>query len=186
MLGFTILGPAQLLWVNLITDCFPALALGMEAAEPDIMERQPRSATDGIFSGGLGLDVLIQGVIITALTLAGYLLSAREETGQLFAQSTVGMTSAFMTLSLVETFHSCNMRTRRKSLLTLRQQNKWLWGAIALSLVLTLAVLLIPGLRIAFGFVALSPVRFLVNLGLAISILPIMELIKLIQRKCGI
>ena len=186
MLGFTILGPAQLLWVNLITDCFPALALGMEAAEPDIMERQPRSATDGIFSGGLGLDVLIQGVIITALTLAGYLLGAREETGQLFAQSTVGMTSAFMTLSLVETFHSCNMRTRRKSLLTLRQQNKWLWGAIALSLVLTLAVLLIPGLRIAFGFVALSPVRFLVNLGLAISILPIMELIKLIQRKCGI
>ena len=134
----------------------------------------------------LGLDVLIQGVIITALTLAGYLLGAREETGQLFAQSTVGMTSAFMTLSLVEAFHSCNMRTRRKSLLTLRQQNKWLWGAIALSLVLTLAVLLIPGLRTAFGFVALSPVRFLVNLGLAISILPIMELIKLIQRKCGI
>jgi Ca2+-transporting ATPase len=183
MLGFTILGPAQLLWVNLITDCFPALALGMEPAEPDIMERPPRSASDGIFSGGLGLDVLVQGIIITALTLTGYMLGARGETGQFFAQSTAGTTSAFMTLSLVEAFHSLNMRTRRKSLLTLRHQNMWLWGAIALSLILTLGVLLIPGLRTAFGFAALTPERFLVNLGLAVSILPIMELVKLIQRK---
>ena len=183
MLGFTILGPAQLLWVNLITDCFPALALGMEPAEPDIMQRPPRSASDGIFSGGLGLDVLVQGIIITALTLTGYMLGARGETGQLFAQSTAGTTSAFMTLSLVEAFHSLNMRTRRKSLLTLRHQNMWLWGAIALSLILTLGVLLIPVLRTAFGFAALTPKRFLVNLGLAVSILPIMELVKLIQRK---
>ena len=183
MLGFTILGPAQLLWVNLITDCFPALALGMEPAEPDIMERPPRSASDGIFSGGLGLDVLVQGIIITALTLTGYMLGARGETGQFFAQSAAGTTSAFMTLSLVEAFHSLNMRTRRKSLLTLRHQNMWLWGAIALSLILTLGVLFIPGLRTAFGFAALTPERFLVNLGLAVSILPIMELVKLIQRK---
>ena len=183
MLGFTILGPAQLLWVNLITDCFPALALGMEPAEPDIMQRPPRSASDGIFSGGLGLDVLVQGIIITALTLTGYMLGARGETGQFFAQSAAGTTSAFMTLSLVEAFHSLNMRTRRKSLLTLRHQNMWLWGAIALSLILTLGVLLIPVLRTAFGFAALTPKRFLVNLGLAVSILPIMELVKLIQRK---
>ena len=183
MLGFTILGPAQLLWVNLITDCFPALALGMEPAEPDIMQRPPRSASDGIFSGGLGLDVLVQGIIITAITLTGYMLGARGETGQFFAQSAAGTTSAFMTLSLVEAFHSLNMRTRRKSLLTLRHQNMWLWGAIALSLILTLGVLLIPVLRTAFGFAALTPKRFLVNLGLAVSILPIMELVKLIQRK---
>ena len=183
MLGFTILGPAQLLWVNLITDCFPALALGMEPAEPDIMQRPPRSASDGIFSGGLGLDVLVQGIIITAITLTGYMLGARGETGQFFAQSAAGTTSAFMTLSLVEAFHSLNMRTRRKSLLTLRHQNMWLWGAIALSLILTLGVLLIPVLRTAFGFAALTPKRFLANLGLAVSILPIMELVKLIQRK---
>ena len=183
MLGFTILSPAHLLWINLITDCFPALALGMEPAEPDIMSRKPRSASDGIFSGGLGIDVLLQGVVVTCLTLAGYLLGAHWETGVWIAQSRVGMTMAFLTLSLVETFHSFNMRSRRKSLLTLRTRNKWLLGSMGLSLVLTFGVLLIPFLRTAFGFTALTLPQYLTGLGLAFCILPVMELAKALLRK---
>ena len=64
-MGFTILQPVHLLWINLITDCFPALALGMEKAEPDVMRRPPRKASDGIFAGGLGVDIAYQGLLVT-------------------------------------------------------------------------------------------------------------------------
>ena len=70
LMGFTILNPVHLLWINLITDCFPALALGMEDGEADIMKRPPRNADDGIFADGLGFDVAFQGIVITVLTLA--------------------------------------------------------------------------------------------------------------------
>ena len=80
-MGFTILKPVHLLWINLITDCFPALALGMEPGEADIMKRKPRNAKDGIFAGGMGLDVAIQGVIITGLTMLSYFVGHRIEAG---------------------------------------------------------------------------------------------------------
>ena len=74
LLGFTLLGPVHLLFINLITDCSPALALGLEKAEPDVMDRPPRDSHDGIFAGGLGLDILYQGVLITVITLASYII----------------------------------------------------------------------------------------------------------------
>ena len=81
LLGFTILEPVHLLWINLITDCLPALALGMERSEPDIMRRRPRSATDGIFAGGRGIDSILQGVFVTALTLFSYFTGHFLESG---------------------------------------------------------------------------------------------------------
>ena len=127
--------------------------------------------------------MLLQGIVVTCLTLTGYLLGAHWETGVWIAQSRVGMTMAFLTLSLVETFHSFNMRSRRKSLLTLRTQNKWLLGSMVLSLVLTFGVLLIPFLRTAFGFAALTLPQYLAGLGLAFCILPVMEIAKALLRK---
>ena len=185
MIGFVVLSPVHLLWINLITDTFPALALGMEPGEADIMKRRPRDARDGVFSGGLGADVLIQGLIVTCLTLGAYFLGARWETGSSFAQSGTAMTMAFLTLSLTETFHSFNMRDRRKSLLTIRSRNPWLLGSMALSLILSLSVVFIPPLRAVFGFSALSGGQALASLGLALLILPIVELVKLIQRTLG-
>lgn len=186
LMGFTILKPVHLLWINLITDCFPALALGMEPGEADIMKRKPRNAKDGIFAGGMGLDIAIQGVIITGLTLLSYFVGHRIEAGVWeITDSLDGMTMAFLTLSMVEIFHSFNMRSRRKSVFTLKGHNKWLWGAMILSLVLTTAVIYVPGLRDAFQFQHISLMEYAVALGLAFSIVPIMELIKLIQRKLG-
>ena len=186
LMGFTVLKPAHLLWVNLITDCFPALSLGMERAEGDTMKRPPRHADDGIFSGGLGLDVAFQGVVITALTLAAYLIGHRMESGRFeLVTSAQGMTMAFLTLSLVEIFHAFNMRSRRGSLFSIPYQNKWLWGSMLLSLALTLVVIYVPFLSRAFGFEVISAAQCAVAVGLALLVIPVMELYKLIWRRLG-
>ena len=186
MLGFTILEPVHLLWINLITDCFPALALGMEKSERDIMRRKPRSATDGIFAGGLGFDAAVQGVLVTVLTLSAYFIGHFMESGVWeIANSHDGITMAFLTLSLVEIFHAFNMRSRRGSIFTMSTQNKWLWGAAALSLVCTVAVVWIPFLSKIFKFERISLAEFGVSVALAALIIPLMELAKYIQRKLG-
>ena len=186
LMGFTILQPVHLLWINLITDCFPALALGMEESEPDVMRRKPRSAKDGIFAGGMGVDVLLQGLLVAGLTMAAYFVGHYLEAGVWeITDSPDGTTMAFLTLSMVEIFHSFNMRSRRKSVFSLKKHNLWLWGAMVTSLVLTTAVIYVPFLSNAFGFEHISLTEYAVALGLAVSILPIMELVKLIQRKLG-
>ncbi|NTV78260.1 MAG: cation-translocating P-type ATPase, partial [Clostridiales bacterium] len=117
LLGFTILQPVHLLWINLITDSFPALALGMEDKDADIMSRKPRSSKDGIFSGGLGIDVLYQGILVTILTLLAYFVGHYMESGIWeITQSDDGVTMAFLTLSFAELFHSFNMRSQRGSI----------------------------------------------------------------------
>ncbi len=184
LMGFTILEPVHLLWINLITDCFPALALGTEEGEGDIMKRKPRSATDGIFAGGLGVDVALQGFIVTVITLASYFIGHYIESGVWeITNSADGMTMAFLTLSMTEIFHSFNMRSRRKSVFKLGNHNKWLWGAMILSLVLTTAVIFVPFLSNAFGFQHISFMEYIIAMALAIAIIPIMEIIKFIQRK---
>ena len=184
LMGFTILKPVHLLWINLITDTFPALSLGMEESEADIMKRRPRKTGEGIFAGGLGFDVAFQGVIITVLTLVSYFVGHFIESGRWeIADSTDGMTMAFLTLSLVEIFHAFNMRSRRKSILAIKGKNKLLWASMIFSLVLTTAVIYVPFLREAFGFESISLVEYGVAIVIAFTILPIMEIVKLIQRK---
>ena len=184
MVGFTILKPVHLLWINLITDCFPALALGMEKSEADIMRQPPRKPTEGIFAGGLGIDAAVQGVFIAALTVLSYLIGHFMEAGEWsFVNSPDGMTMAFLTLSLVEICHSFNMRSRRKSVFKLTQHNKWLWGSAIVSLLCTVAVIYVPFLASAFGFEVISLGEFVVSVALGLSIIPIMELVKFIQRK---
>ncbi len=184
LMGFTILEPVHLLWINLITDCFPALALGMEKSEKDIMRRNPRSATDGIFAGGLGFDAALQGVLVTILTLGSYFLGHYMETGTWeIASSPHGITMAFLTLSLVEIFHAFNMRSRRGSIFTMSTQNMWLWGAAGLSLLCTVAVVWVPFLSDIFHFEHISFAEFAAAVGLAFLIIPMMEISKFIQRK---
>ncbi|MBQ7171559.1 MAG: cation-translocating P-type ATPase [Clostridia bacterium] len=185
LLGFTLLKPVHLLFINLITDCFPALALGMEKEEPDVMTRPPRDAKDGIFSGGVGFDIAYQGILITLITLASYLIGHCIEAGRVELPSGVspdGMTMAFLTMNMCEIFHSFNMRSQRKSVFTLQGHNKILWAAMIGSLLLATAVVEIPFLANAFGFTSVSLVEYLVALGLAFLVIPIVEAVKAIQR----
>ena len=191
LMGFTLLQPVHLLFINLITDCFPALALGMEKAEPDVMNRPPRKTTDGIFAGGLGFDVAYQGLLITLITLASYILGhcmeVSREIGHFVFEmpsgvSPDGMTMAFLTMSMCEIVHSFNMRSQRKSVFTLHSHNLVLWGAMLGSLLLTTIVLEVPFIANAFGFTPVSLPEYLLALLLAVLVLPIVELVKLIQR----
>ncbi len=192
LMGFTLLQPVHLLFINLITDCFPALALGMEKAEPDVMNRPPRKTTDGIFAGGLGFDVAYQGLLITLITLASYILGhcmeVSREIGHFVFEmpsgvSPDGMTMAFLTMSMCEIVHSFNMRSQRKSVFTLHSHNLVLWGAMLGSLLLTTIVLEVPFIANAFGFTPVSLPEYLLALLLAVLVLPIVELVKLIQRR---
>ena len=186
LIGFTILQPVHLLWINLITDCFPALALGMEKSEADIMKRKPRDPKEGIFAGGMGFDVFFQGFIVTVLVMASYLIGHYYESGVLeFVDSADGTTMAFLTLSMVEIFHSLNMRSRRGSIFKMETHNKFLYGAMIASLVLTTAVIEVPFLAAAFEFTPIDLPEYAIALGLAVLIIPIMEVVKAVQRSMG-
>ncbi|MBR5529395.1 MAG: cation-translocating P-type ATPase [Oscillospiraceae bacterium] len=190
LLGFTLLNPVHLLFINLVTDCFPALALGMEEAEPDTMRRAPRNSKDGIFAGGLGFDVVYQGLLVTLITVGAYLIGAAMEFKganwfQLLreaGESGHGMTMAFLTMSMCEIFHSFNMRSQRKSVFSLKTQNKVLWLAMLGSLLLTTAVIEIPFLANAFGFTPIGWDEYGIALALAILVIPVVEIVKMIQR----
>ena len=183
LLGFTILKPVHLLWINLVTDCFPALALGMEKAEPDIMRRKPRSASAGIFAGGMGIDIAYQGLLVSALTLASYFIGHFIESGVWeIADSPDGMTMAFLTMSMAEIFHSFNMRSQRGSIFKLPGQNIMLIGAAVGSLLLTTVVCEVPLLAEAFGFTSVELGEYAIAIGLGFCVIPIVELVKLIQR----
>lgn len=186
LMGFTLLNPVHLLFINLVTDCFPALALGMEDAEPDTMNRPPRNSKDGIFAGGMLTDIIYQGFLVTALTIISYIIGNSFEVGHLALPHGIsehGMTMAFLTMSMCEIFHSFNMRSQRKSIFTLRSHNKILWIAMAGSLLLTTAVLEIPFLASAFGFTPVGFTEYAIALLLAILVIPIVEIVKLIQRR---
>ena len=184
LLGFVILKPVHLLWINLITDCFPALALGMEKGEKDLMQRRPRNSRDGIFAGGLGTDVAYQGILVTIVTLSAYFVGHFMESGVWeITNSADGMTMAFLTMSMAEIFHSFNMRSQRHSIFAMKSQNGYLIGAMLVSLVLTTAVIYIPALAFAFQFEDISLLEYSVALLLAFSVIPIVEIVKVFQRK---
>lgn len=186
LMGFTILKPVHLLWINLVTDCFPALALGVEKAEPDIMERRPREAKAGIFAGGMGFDILYQGLLVTALVLFSYLVGSRVTNGGwVFRDSADGMTMAFLTMSMAEIFHSFNMRSQRGSIFRLGSLNWFLIGAAVASLIATTVVCEIPALAAAFGFASVGFGEYAIAIGLGACVIPVVELVKLIQRSAA-
>ena len=186
LLGFTILQPVHLLWINLVTDCFPALALGMEKGERDIMRRSPRPASAGVFAGGMGVDIAYQGFVVSALTLVSYFIGHYIESGVWeIANSPDGTTMAFLTMSMAEIFHSFNMRSQRGSIFAIGNHNKMLYLAAVGSLIMTTAVCEIPLLAEAFGFASVELNEYLIAIGLGFCVIPIVELVKFIQRKLG-
>ncbi|MBQ1414704.1 MAG: cation-translocating P-type ATPase, partial [Lachnospiraceae bacterium] len=185
LFGFTLLKPVHLLFINLITDTFPALALGTEKAEPGLMQRPPRKSSDGIFSNGLGLDVLYQGVCVALIVLTSYILGHCLEVGFFeipHGVSPDGMTMAFITMNMAEIFHSFNMRSQRHSVFTLGYQNKALWLSMLGSFIICFAVVMIPPVAGVFGFTAVSGTEFLLAVVLGFLIIPIVEIVKACQR----
>ena len=183
LMGFTILKPTHLLWINLITDSLPALSLAMEDNEADAMKKPPRGTKEGIFSNGVGADIAYQGILIGLLTLLSYFIGHFMETHTWeITESLDGMTMAFLTLSMTEIFHSLNMRSQRGSIFKLKKQNFFLWGAFLIALALTTGVIYIPFLANLFSFQSISAVEYFTAMALSVSIIPLVEIVKLIER----
>ena len=154
------------------------------------MNRPPRNSKEGIFAGGLFLDIAYQGILVTALTLISYLIGSYFELGAGFFSnlrtagfSDHGMTMAFLTMSMCEIFHSFNLRSQRKSIFALKTHNKVLWAAMIGSLLLTTLLLEVPFLANAFGFVPVGALEYGVALLLGFLVIPIVEVVKFVQRK---
>ena len=162
----------QLLWINLVTDSLPAIALGMEDVEPDIMERKPKPKNEGIFAGGLGLQVILQGIMFGALTLASYFIGCRA------GGEEVGRTMAFLTLALSQIVQAFNMRSGKSLFKIGLFSNKKLTGAALLSLILVALVSFTP-INAIFGMVFLSGVNYAIAIGLALVPAVVMEISKL-------
>ena len=164
----------QLLWVNLVTDSLPAIALGMEAVEPDIMEKKPKPKNEGIFANGFGLKIILQGFMFMLITLAGFLIGQA-----VMGTEQAGQTMAFMILSLSQIVHSFNMRSDKSLFKVGFFKNRTLNIAAVLSVVLMAAVLFTP-LRYAFKLVILTPQLYLIALGLIMVPLVVLEIAKAI------
>ena len=172
---FTIFKPVHLLWINLISDCFPAVALGMEPAEKGIMRRQPRDSKAHIFADGMGINLLWQGLAIAVLTLISYVIGHGTS-------PVAGSTMAFFTLSFCEMFHAWNMRSLYRSAFRMKSHNKMLIFAIAFSVALSVPVLLIPALQNIFSLTTLSFTQYLTAFLLSALIVPMVEIGKAISR----
>ena len=176
---WNILAAVQILWINLVTDAFPALALGVEKAESDVMSKKPRRAKASFFDDGMGLNVIFQGLVIGGLTLLAYYIGEF-----VYHEHTLGMTMAFATLSFTELFHSFNVRSMDKSLLTIGVfSNKTLSWAILGSAALQLIVLTIPFLAEIFKVEIMGSAQWIWVVGLSFAIIPIVEIQKFIYRK---
>ena len=166
----------QLLWINLVTDSLPAIALGMEAVEPDIMDKKPKPKNEGIFAHGLGVKVVLQGIMFAILTLVGFKLG-ENVVGNVEA----GQTMAFMILALTQIVQAFNSRSDR-SLFTVGPFSNKTLNLAALASTVLVAVLLFTPVGTVFGLVSLPANLYLIALGLILVPLVVMEIWKLISR----
>ena len=162
----------QLLWINLVTDSLPAIALGMEEVEDNIMEQKPRSKNESIFAHGLGLRVILQGLLFALLTLIGYVVGEKT-TGTVEG----GQTMAFIILSMSQIVQALNMRTDRSLFRTNPFSNRTMNLAVVTSVLLT-ALLVFTPVGYLFGLVTLPAHLYLIALILLLLPLPIQEICK--------
>ncbi len=167
----------QLLWINLVTDSLPAISLGMEAVEKDIMDQPPKPKKEGLFAGGLGLRIVLMGAMFGLLTLVAYRIGVN-----LGGSLAAGQTMAFLTLSLSQVVHAFNMRSDHSLFRVGFFTNKTLNLSALASIILTALIVFTPA-RVAFGLVPLSSTLYLIALGLVLVPLVVMELAKAIFRK---
>ena len=183
MLGFKIFSAAHLLWINMVTDSAPGLALGMERAEEGLMKRKPRPADESLFSNGSGVVMLVQGILMGVLIFFSFLFGEWLENGRwALTASADGTTMAFLTCNFSQMFSAFNNRSLTESIFKMKHQNWWLWGALLWTIVLTCGVLFIPPLCRLFGLVSISFKEFVIALGFAFINIIVSEIAKLIRK----
>lgn len=174
---FTFLVPSQLLFINFITDSLPAIALGLEPAEYDIMERPPRDNNSNILSGGVGWNILYQAAIQVVILMIMFVLAIR------FYDNITATTMVFYTLNLIQVFHAFNLKTNH-SLKTIKIfKNKMFNISFGISILLITLVATIPFMRMIFGLANLTVTQWLIVLACSISIIPFVEFIKFLEYK---
>ena len=178
------LTPVMILWVNMVTDSLPALALGTERAEADVMDHPPRKSGSSLFAGKTGIDIIIQGLMQTVLVMASFLVGFLyfEKVG---AGHEVSETMAFVTLCFIQLFHSFNLKSQKQSIINKGMfNNKFLNLSFVVGLVLVVLVVAIPGLgENLFGTKPLTWDQWLIAIGASFLIVPMVELQKFIERK---
>ena len=176
LLGFNILSATHLLWVNMVTDCTPGLSLGMEKAEPDVMDRPVRNPKEGVFANGAWLDTIIQGIYMAAVVLVSFFIGNSQGIDGL------GETMAFVTVNFTEMFHAVTMRSQQDSIFKLKNINWWMVGSIVLTSILTIGVTLIPLFEQLFDFVDMGVMNYLWSILLAVSVIVFIEIEKAVKK----
>ena len=177
LMGYAILNPAQILWINLVTDTLPALALGMEAAEKDSMQLAPRDPRKSFLAEGTGIFVLLYGTVMGVVTLLVYLYGIRTY------DKTVAGTMAFLVMGLSQLFYMLCARSIYRPFFSGITKNKFVFGAFFIALAMQLIVVLIPGLAAFFRVTLLTGPEWIVVLLGSVAILPVSELVKWIARR---
>lgn len=176
LVDIRLLAPVQLLWINMVTDSLPAIAIGMEKGEKGVMKHPPRESNESIFAHGMGVRIIYQSIIMSILVLFAY--SYGDDISH-----DVGHTMAFLTLSAIQLFHAFNMRFERDSLFSKgSSNNKYMYFAFIIGIISTCLIIFTPGLNALFKTTPLSLEHTLVSLGIAVLIIPIVETIKFIRR----
>lgn len=176
LMDIRLLAPVQLLWVNMVTDSLPAIAIGMEKGEKEIMHDQPRDSKESLFAHGMAFKIVYQSIVMAVLVLAAYFygLETSEPTAH---------TLAFMTLSTIQLFHAFNLRYEKHSLLSSEKSgNPYMYIAFIVGMLMTLFTIYIPGVNTLFKTVPISFENALVSIGLAFLIIPIVEVLKMFVR----
>ncbi|WP_390408078.1 cation-translocating P-type ATPase [Lacticaseibacillus jixiensis] len=185
MLGWDILAPVHILWINLVTDTFPAIALGVEPTEPGIMKQKPRGRKSNFFSGGVGQAVIWQGLLEGLLTLGVYYIGitwpVHTASAAMHADA---LTMAYATLGLIQLFHAFNVKSIHQSLFTVGLfRNRAFNLAILASFALLAVTILVPGFNGLFHVTSLDWHQWAVVLGAGFGIVVIVEIVKFVQRK---
>lgn len=182
--GINIVTPAQLLWINMVTDSTPGLALGMEKAEGNVMKRKPRNSNESIFANGTGFAVVIHGILMALIVIASFFIGQHMELGKFgIFESVDGMTMAFLTANFIEIFYAICMRSQNGSIFKMKTRNPWLLGSFALSVLFTLGVIYIPFFSRLFGLASINLAELSVAFGLAFAIVPLVEIFKLLKKR---
>lgn len=167
--------PMHLLWVNLITDTLPAFAIGLEEVDDEVMNEKPRKKDESFFANGLGFKIAYQGILIGVLTLVSYLIGNRDS-------HEIGMTMAFITLVLLQLVHAFNIKSSKSVFNKQVFNNKYLWLALLVGIVLQLTIIYVPFLSNIFGLASIDMHHMVIAVGIAIFWLLFMEVVKLIRR----
>ena len=178
----TPLAAMHLLWINLITDSLPAFGIGMEEAEDEIMLEKPRPKNEGFFANGYALKIVVEGIIIGAVTLIAYLIGQNAPGHDHATQHMIGQTMAFLTLSSTQLFHAYNVKSNHSVFSPKSYKNSFMNFAFILGFVLQVCVVYIPGIQDLFKFYPIDFGYFAITIGLSLVMVVIMEIVKLINR----